>query len=34
MAETKNADDMSAVTVSAQRMGEILGVGDRMVRYL
>lgn len=34
MAATKNADDMSSVTVSAQRMGDILGVGDRMVRYL
>lgn len=34
MAATKNADDMLFVTVSAQRMGDILGVGDRMVRYL
>ena len=34
MAATKNADEMSSVTVSAQRMGDILGVGDRMVRYL
>lgn len=33
MAETRNAD-MSAITVSAKTLGEVLGIGDRMVRHL
>lgn len=34
MATTRNVDELHAVTVSAQRLGKILGVGDRMVRHL
>lgn len=34
MAETRNSDDLSVVTVSATVLGQILGVGDRMVRHL
>ena len=34
MAETRNSEDLSAVTVSATVLGQILGVGDRMVRHL
>ncbi len=33
MAETRNAD-MAAITVSAKTLGEVLGIGDRMVRHL
>jgi len=33
MAETRNAD-MSAITVSAKTLGEVCGIGDRMVRHL
>lgn len=34
MAETQNAVDIYAVTVSAKLTGEIIGVGDRQVRNL
>lgn len=34
MAETRNSDNLSAVTVSATVLGNILGVGDRMIRRL
>lgn len=34
MAETKNAQDITMVTVSATVMGELLGIGDRQVRNL
>lgn len=34
MAETRNSDDLSAVTVSATVLGHIIGVGDRMIRRL
>lgn len=33
MAETRNAD-MSVITVSAKTLGEVCGIGDRMVRNL
>lgn len=34
VADTKNADDVTAVTVSAKVMGEVIGVGDRQIRNL
>lgn len=34
MADTRNSDNLSAVTVSATVLGNILGVGDRMIRRL
>lgn len=34
MAETRNMNDLTAVTVSATVLGQILGVGDRMIRHL
>lgn len=34
MADTRNSDNLSTVTVSATVLGNILGVGDRMIRRL
>lgn len=34
MADTKNSDDLTAVTVSSKVLGEIIGVGDRQIRNL
>ncbi len=34
MADTRNSDDLGVITVSAKTLGEILGIGDRMVRKL
>jgi len=34
MAETRNAGDIFAVTVSAKVLGDIIGVGDRQIRNL
>ncbi len=34
MADTRNTNDLSMITVSAKVLGEVLGIGDRMVRHL